>query len=255
MYTFLSWNVNGIRAIEKKDFVPWLLKTKPDILAVQETKAHPEQLSESVLHPPGYESFWSAAERKGYSGVAVYTKRAPQNVLYGFGTKEFDREGRILILEYEEFLLFNIYFPNGQMNAERLAFKINFYKAFVNCYRKWKKKKKAIIVCGDVNTAHHEIDLARPKQNETVSGFLPEERGWIDIFIKSGLVDTFRVFTKGGGHYTWWDLKSRARERDVGWRIDYFFVDDQSLAMVKSSFILSDVQGSDHCPIGITFKT
>lgn len=248
--TFLSWNVNGIRAVEKKGFIEWLKKVSPDILAIQETKASPDQLSDNLKSPEGYATYWSAAVKKGYSGVGVYSKEEPEKVECGFGIKEFDQEGRILVLEYEKLFFYNIYFPNGKMGPQRLDYKLRFYKAFLEDVSK-RKKKKAVIVTGDVNTAHTEIDLARPKENSDVSGFLPEERRWLDKFIESGLVDTFRIFNKDGGHYTWWDLKSGARKRNVGWRIDYFYVDHEHAGMVKKSFIMKDVFGSDHCPIGI----
>jgi exodeoxyribonuclease III len=254
MKRFLSWNVNGMRAIEKKGFLPWLLSEQPDFLAIQETKAHKDQLSEALLSPDGYVSFWNAAQKKGYSGVAIYTKHTPQSVYYSFDLENNDPEGRVLILEYKSFYFLSIYFPNGNMSSQRLAFKLDFYARFLACVKKLLKKGKTLIVCGDVNTAHTEIDLARPKQNETVSGFLPEEREWIDRFIKAGLVDTFRVFNKDPGQYTWWDYKTRARERNVGWRIDYFFVDSGSQKLVDKAFILTDVFGSDHCPLGIDMR-
>lgn len=254
MKRFLSWNVNGIRAIEKKDFLPWLLSESPDFLAIQETKAQKEQLSEALLSPDGYVSFWNAAEKKGYSGVAVYTKYTPQSVYYSFDLKTKDPEGRVLILEYDAFYFLSIYFPNGNMSSQRLAFKLDFYDRFLTCVKKLIKKNKTVIVCGDVNTAHTEIDLARPKQNETVSGFLPEEREWIDRFLHAGLVDTLRVFNKDPGQYTWWDYKTRARERNVGWRIDYFFINEGSQKLLDKAYILADVYGSDHCPLGIDMR-
>jgi exodeoxyribonuclease-3 len=250
----LSWNVNGIRAVEKKGFIDWLADEKPDVLALQETKAHPDQLSKELISPPNYRSYWNHADRRGYSGVGVFTRQEPLDVSYGFGKEAVDGEGRILILEYPHFVLLNIYFPNGKQNQERLAFKLDFYKEFLEYLGKVKRKKKPIVVCGDFNTAHKEIDLARPKENSTVSGFLPEEREWMDRFVEGGLVDTFRLFHKEPGQYSWWDFKSRARERNVGWRIDYFFVDKASASLVKDAFILSNVQGSDHCPVGISLE-
>ncbi|MBN2484201.1 MAG: exodeoxyribonuclease III [Candidatus Omnitrophica bacterium] len=250
-YRFISWNVNGIRAVQKKGFLEWLSKEQPDILALQETKAHLDQLDESLRHVPGYHVFFSSAERRGYSGVAVYTKEEPLCVARGIYDEENDPEGRALVLEYPRFFFLNIYFPNGKMSRERLQFKLDYYQDFLGLVTQLKKKKKTIIVCGDVNTAHTEIDLARPKENSMVSGFLPQERMWLDTFIERGLTDTFRVFHKEPGRYTWWDFKSRARERNVGWRIDYFFIDTPSRDHLKDAFILHEVSGSDHCPVGI----
>lgn len=251
---FLSWNVNGIRAVEKKGFISWLRSEQPDFLAIQETKAHVEQLSEAIRLPEGYSSFWNSADKKGYSGVAVYTKHTPDAAYYSFDLKSSDAEGRVIILEYPSFFLLSIYFPNGNMSAERLAFKLDFYDRFLRCLKKLLKKAKTVIVCGDFNTAHTAIDLARPKQNETVSGFLPEERQWLDRFIDAGLTDTFRHFTSEPGCYTWWDYKTRARERNIGWRIDYFFIDSKSLQLLENAFIYADVYGSDHCPLGIDMR-
>lgn len=247
----LSWNVNGIRAVYKKGFLDWLLKEKPDILCLQETKAKEEQLPSDLKNIEGYLPYFASAERKGYSGVGLYTRMKPESVKTGFGIKRFDKEGRILISDYKTFILFNIYFPNGKMSKERLRYKMEFYDAFLDYADKLKKKGKKIIVCGDINTAHKKIDLARPKENEKISGFLPEERAWIDKLISHGYIDIFRTFNEKPGQYTWWDLKSRARERNVGWRIDYFFVSENLKKNIGASYILSEVMGSDHCPIGI----
>jgi len=247
----ISWNVNGIRAIHKKGAFDWFLQEQPDIFCIQETKAHKEQLVKALTEVDGYHVYFAEAERKGYSGVTVYTKIQPKDVKTGFGIERFDSEGRTLILEFEHFTLFNIYYPNGKASKERLQYKMDFYDAFLEHADNLKAQGKHIVVCGDVNTAHKEIDLARPKENEKVSGFLPEERAWIDTLIKHGYVDTLRMFHQEPELYTWWDLKSRARARNVGWRIDYFFVSDGFKDNVKDAFILSDVMGSDHCPIGI----
>lgn len=247
----LSWNVNGIRSAAKKGLIEWVLNVQLDILCLQETKAEPGQLTKELREIPGHASYFSSAEKKGYSGVAVYTKREPLSIKNGMGIERFDNEGRVLIAEYQNFVLYNVYFPNGKQSPERLAFKMDFYEAFLDMLKKEKKKGKALIVCGDVNTAHTEIDLARPKENEKVSGFLPEERAWIDRFLGSGFIDTFRMFKNEGGHYTWWDMKSGARARNVGWRIDYFFIDAIHAPCIKNAFIMNDIQGSDHCPTGI----
>jgi exodeoxyribonuclease-3 len=249
----LSWNVNGIRAILKKGFLEWVKKENPYLLGLQETKAWPEQLDEKTLEPDGYHTFWAKAHRKGYSGAAVFSKDKPLSVKYGFGAEKFDKEGRVVILEFADFYFLNIYFPNGGMSPERLNYKLKFYDAFLKFIDRLYKKGKTIIVCGDFNTAHTEIDLARPKENEDVSGFMPAERKWIDKFINWGLVDTFRKFNNKPKNYTWWDYKSRARQRNVGWRIDYFMVDKKSIMRVKDAFIMPKVMGSDHCPVGIKF--
>lgn len=247
----LSWNVNGIRAIEKKGFLQWLEKESPDILCLQETKAHPEALVEKILKPSGYYTYWAWAERKGYSGVSIFSKKEPAQVTVGLGISEFDLEGRTLIADYGDFVLFNVYYPNGGEGNKRVPFKMRFYDAFLDYAEKLRKQGRKIIITGDVNTAHTEIDLARPKQNEKTTGFLPEERAWVTKFIGSGYTDTFRHFFKEPGHYTWWDYKTGARARDVGWRIDYFFVSENLLPNLKNAFILKDVLGSDHCPVGI----
>jgi exodeoxyribonuclease-3 len=247
----LSWNVNGIRALERKGFLDWLAKESPDILCVQETKVQPDQLSESLKNPEGYEVYWSFADRKGYSGVATFTRETPADVRYGFGIDRFDSEGRIVITDYTDFVLFNIYFPNGKKDAERLQYKMDFYDACLEYLEKLRKDGRKLAICGDYNTAHKEIDLAHPKENSKVSGFLPIEREWMDRLAAHGYVDTFRRFNQEPGQYSWWDQKSRARERNVGWRIDYFFVSDNMVESVTDAFIMQEVEGSDHCPVGI----
>ena len=250
----LSWNVNGIRAAQKKGILNWLEKESPDILCVQETKAHIEQLTSDLIHPNGYKSYWSSGEKKGYSGVATFTKEEPLNVETGFGVKKYDSEGRILITNYKDFILFNIYFPNGQRDEERLKYKLGFYDEFLKYINNLKEKGKKIIICGDINTAHKEIDLARPKENINTSGFLPIERKWMDKLVEHGYIDTFRHFNSEGKNYTYWDPVSRARERNVGWRIDYFFISPNLLRSLRSAFIMSEVMGSDHCPLGIEIE-
>lgn len=247
----ISWNVNGIRAVYKKGFLEWVKKENPDILCLQEIKAHEEQIPDELKKIPGYHSYFSMGEKKGYSGVAIWTKEIPLKVNSHFLMKELNGEGRILELEYNNFFLYNVYFPNGKASPERLLFKLSFYKAFLTYI---KKKKKGIIICGDVNTAHTENDLARPKENEKISGFLPEERSWIDQLLKAGFSDSFRFFHKNNGYYTWWDVKTRARERNVGWRIDYFFLSNNLMSHLKMARIHSNVEGSDHCPISIDIE-
>ena len=247
----LSWNVNGIRAAAKKGLYDFIKKESPDIICFQEIKANPQQLPPYLRNLPGYHVFINPAEKGGYSGVATFSKEEPKETRKGFNIKKFDVEGRILISEYPSFTLFNIYFPNGKKDKERLEYKMDFYDAFLNDVDNLKTKGKNIIACGDFNTAHKEIDIARPKENEKISGFLPIERAWIDKFIEHGYIDTFRYFNKQPNQYTWWDLKTRARERNVGWRIDYFYVNKEFTSHVKKAFIMQDVMGSDHCPIGL----
>ncbi len=251
----LSWNVNGVRAGEKNGFVQWLEKASPDILCLQETKADVSQLSSELIHPNEYQTFWhSAQNKKGYSGTSLFTKYAPIKVWSGISDPKFDCEGRTLCADFGEFLLYNVYFPNGKANQERLDFKMAFYEAFLKSVYDDLKNGRHIIICGDVNTAHTEIDLARPKENEDISGFLPMERAWIDRFLGLGFSDTLRMFHHERDLYTWWSMRSGARKRNVGWRIDYFYVSDNFKTQVQDAFILSDVYGSDHCPCGITLN-
>lgn len=211
-----SWNVNGIRAVQKKGFIEWVLKEKPDILCLQETKAHIEQLDDELVNIPGYYSYFSSGERKGYSGVATYTKQKPLSVSHGIGVERFDSEGRILVTEYPEFTLLNIYFPNGQKDEDRLKYKMEFYDAILDYCEELKKQGKKLIISGDYNTAHKEIDLKNPKENEDRSGFLPIERAWLDKFISYGYIDTFRYFYPDEEKYSWWSYKFKARDRNIG---------------------------------------
>jgi len=250
----ISWNVNGIRAADKKGLFDLFKSESPDILCLQEIKAKPEQISPHLKNTPGYNFFINSADRKGYSGVATYTKQKPKEIKKGFGIEKFDIEGRTLIIEFQPFTLFNIYFPNGKKNQERLDYKLDLYDTFLGYADNLKALGKNIVVCGDFNTAHKEIDLARPKENEKISGFLPVERAWIDTFIDHGYVDTFRYFNKEPEQYTWWSMRTAARERNIGWRLDYFFVNKEFINKVKNAFILQNVMGSDHCPVGIELE-
>ena len=253
-YKLISWNVNGVRAVLKKGFLDLLLEQKFDIVCIQETKASPDKLPREVKNIPGYHRYFVSAERKGYSGVALFSKEKPLNIETGMGMEEFDREGRIIRADYENFTLLNIYFPNGKASQERLAYKMAFYKTFLAYANRLVAEGKKLVICGDVNTAHKEIDLAHPKANEKISGFLPEERAWLDKFLTSGYIDTFRMFNKEGENYTWWSMRTRARERNVGWRLDYFFVSENMQENVKDASILSKIMGSDHCPVGLDLE-
>ncbi len=253
----ISWNVNGIRANVTKGGFDWLVSENADIFCVQETKAHPDQLPENILRPPGYFSYFDHSKlRKGYSGVAIWTKKEPTKVEYGFGIPKLDQEGRQITLLFDDkdrkLAFIDTYFPNGGGGPERLQYKLEYYDAFLAYIEKLRKEGYSVVFCGDVNTAHTEIDLARPKENEENTGFLPVERAWIDKVIAKGYVDIFRTKNPDKKDaYTYWDMKTFARERNVGWRIDYFFVSKDLIQKVKSAKILDGVFGSDHCPISL----
>ncbi len=251
----LSWNVNGLRAAAKKGFLEWLQKDRPDILCLQETKARPDQLDSGLRDPAGYRAYWNYPEKKGYAGVGLYTRQPPQAVKYDLDGGKLDTEGRIILAEYPGFTLFNIYFPNGGAGNQRVPYKLAFYEAFLKYADALVKAGQKLVIGGDVNTAHQEIDLARPRENARNTGFLPEERAWIDKLLAHGYVDTFRHFHKEPGQYSYWDMKTGARARNVGWRIDYFYVSRNLLSQVTGAFIMPEVTGSDHCPIGLTLKT
>lgn len=251
----ISWNVNGLRSLAKNDYWTDFLKLNPDIFGLQEIKAEEEQLSEEMRAPKGYTGYFNSSKtRKGYSGVAMYTKEEPFEVFSGLGVKELDQEGRLIGGEFKDFYFFNVYFPNGGGGPERLAYKLDFYDAFLEFVEE-KRQNKPVIFTGDVNTAHEEIDLARPKENQENTGFLPEERAWIDEVVRAGYVDTYRhLFPTKTGAYSYWDMKTRARDRNVGWRIDYFFVSSELTKKIKKADIHNNVFGSDHCPISLELK-
>lgn len=252
----VSWNVNGIRALYKRGDWKWFLKEKPDILCLQEIKAEKEQLPEELSQPEGYHSFFNSSRgRKGYSGVAIYTKKEPLEVNYDVLPGDLNEEGRLIEAVFDDFVLINGYFPNGGQGPERLEYKLRFYDAFLAHVNKLVKQGKSVIFCGDINTAHEAIDLARPKENEGNTGFLPEERAWLDEVVSAGFVDTFRhLYPTKTDAYSYWDQKTAARDRNVGWRIDYFFVSGDLVSKVSKAVILSQVFGSDHCPIEIDLK-
>jgi len=250
--TLWSWNVNGLRAVLNKDFVSVINSEKPDILGLQETKLQEHQIPPELAGLAGYRDYWSHAHRKGYSGTAVFSAFTPLRVEHGIGVEEFDTEGRVLILEYERFILFNIYFPNGQKDDERLDYKLRFYDRMLEVMQAKRESGKMVIVTGDYNTAHHPIDLSNPKENEKTSGFLPIERAWLDKIVEHGWVDSFRVFHPEPQRYSWWSYRAGARPRNVGWRIDYFFVDAEHQSWVKDANIRDDIMGSDHCPVTLT---
>ncbi|WP_034449955.1 exodeoxyribonuclease III [Butyrivibrio sp. AE2032] len=250
-----SWNVNGIRAVATKGFAESLEKIGADVIGIQEIKAMRDQLGPEITDIPGYRSWFYSAERKGYSGTALYSKIEPVSVEFGFGVEEFDHEGRVIKADFGDFVLYNIYFPNGGRGDDFVKFKLRFYDCFLDQVDELKAKGKEVICCGDVNTAHKEIDLSNPKANSKISGFLPEERAYMDKFIERGLTDTFRMLHPDDKEcYTWWSYKTAARERNVGWRIDYFFTTDGLNSRVKESNMMTDIMGSDHCPIYLDLK-
>ncbi len=253
----ISWNTNGLRATAKQgNLMPLLEKYNPDILCLQETKVEETQLPEEIRNIKEYYSYFlHSRERKGYSGVAIYTKEKPKEVFYGMGIKKLDTEGRLLGAKFDNFTIITGYFPNGGAGPHRLKYKLEFYVAFLKFILKLRKNGENVIFCGDINTAHEAIDLARPKENEENTGFLPIERAWIDKVVKNNFVDTFRKFYPGLiGAYTYWDQKTRARDRNVGWRLDYFFADKKIIDKIKGTGMLSDYYGSDHCPIWLEIE-
>ena len=249
----ISWNVNGLRAAIKNGFQEAVARLNPDILALQEIKANPEQIPDEIRTLEGFQSFWFPAQKKGYSGTAIYTKQAPLHVRYGLEHAGFDEEGRVLTLEYPDFYLINSYSPNAQPELKRLAFKTDFNQALL-AYMNTLRQQKTLIVCGDLNVAHKEIDLANPKSNMKNPGFSEQERAWMDQVVEAGYVDTFRTFNQDSGQYTWWSYRFNARAKNVGWRIDYFLVDDSSASRVVDAAIHSDITGSDHCPVSIILR-
>jgi len=254
--TLCSWNVNGLRAVLKKgSFFEFMEKHRPDILGLQETKAEESQVSAGLKDLTGYHSvFSSATTRKGYSGVALFSREKPKSVSLTLGEERFDGEGRVIQADFGTFTLFNVYFPNGKARPERLQYKMEFYDRFLEVCKELLKKGKNVVVCGDVNTAHKEIDLARPRENRKISGFLPEECAWIDRFLAAGFSDIFRDLHPEPNQYTWWDMQSGARARNVGWRIDYFLISHSLRKRVQEAYILPEVMGSDHCPVGLKLK-
>ena len=246
-----SWNVNGVRAIEKKGFLDWIEDENPDIVCIQETKAKVEQLGPSLIKDHGYHTYWHSAERPGYSGVATFSKIEPYYIQKGLGIDRFDKEGRVLITEHENFLLYNIYFPNGQKDDIRLNYKLDFYDELLPIINEQVDSGTNVIVTGDWNTAHFPIDLARPKENIKTSGFMPIEREKMDQYIEAGWVDTFRHFHQKPERYTWWSYRSGARQRNIGWRIDYFFVNQSFISKIEDANIHEGILGSDHCPVSI----
>jgi exodeoxyribonuclease-3 len=246
-----SWNVNGVRAIEKKGFLDWMSSELPDVLCIQETKAKFEQLPDTLQNIDGYYSYWHSADKLGYSGVATFCRQEPLHVQYGLGIDKYDQEGRVLITEFDNFLLYNIYFPNGQKDEFRLQYKLDFYNDLLAILDDQVESGNNVVVTGDWNTAHKPIDLANPKANENYSGFLPVERAQLDEYVEHGYVDSFRLFHDEPNRYSWWTYRHGARERNIGWRIDYFFTNQEFANQITNADIHENVMGSDHCPVSL----
>ena len=253
----VSWNVNGLRAAIKKEFFASFNLIDADIFAIQETKLQEHQLTDEMKNIAGYENSWShATVKKGYSGVGTYSRIKPRRVNTELGIPKFDQEGRMIELEFDHFNFFNVYFPNGQMSAERLEYKLDFYEKFFEYTDSLKSNGRSLIITGDYNTAHNEIDLKNPKANQNTSGFLRIERDWLDRISQKGYVDTFRHFFPDTVRYSWWTYRFKARDRNIGWRIDYFFVTEDMIkkGWIKEAFIDNTIFGSDHCPIGLVLE-
>jgi exodeoxyribonuclease III len=247
----ISWNVNGLRSVLRKNFLEYLAEEAPDILCLQETRAAPHEVEQ--LWPADYTTYWNMAEKKGYSGTAIFTRTRPRRITTGLGLAAHDREGRVLTAEFDHFHLVNVYVPNSQRELTRLAYRQRWDRDFLR-YLKGLDRRKPVIFCGDLNVAHTEIDLANPKANAHNHGFTPEERAGFRAFVRAGFLDTFREFEKGGGHYTWWSVMHGARARNVGWRIDYFLISAALRPRLTGAFIRPQVLGSDHCPVGIEIE-
>jgi len=249
-----SWNVNGIRSVTKKGLIKWLEAANAEIVGLQEVRAWPEDIPKEVTALEDYHQVYTHPERKGYSGVGMFSKRMPDSVETSLGEERFDIEGRVQIVRFGKLIVANGYFPNGNgkdRDNSRIPYKLDWYKALFERVQKLRKRGYRVLVMGDYNTAHKEIDLARPKANKKTSGFCPEERDELDRWVAAGWVDTFRHFEQRAGHYSWWSQRQGARERNVGWRIDYVLASPAAMKFVKKAMILPNVQGSDHCPVGV----
>jgi exodeoxyribonuclease-3 len=250
----VTWNVNGIRSVYGKGFTDYLATEKPDVICLQEVKCATDELSDEIQRPRGYRGYWHAAEKKGYSGVALYSRKEPLAITGGMGDPEIDREGRVLVAEFTDFVLVNAYFPNSQRSHQRLPYKLEFCNKMLAFMESWRARGKGVVVCGDYNIAHQEIDLRNPKSNMKNAGFLPEERAWMDKLVGAGYVDTFRHFNKEPGHYTWWSYRPGVREKNIGWRLDHFFANREMSDRLKAAHHRPEVKGSDHCPVVLELK-
>ena len=247
----ITWNVNGLRALLKKDALRSVLSLDPDVLCLQEIKARPEQVPEQARTLPGYHAIWNPAERAGYSGVITYCREQPQEVELGTGVSRFDHEGRVIRTRHEDFLLYNIYFPNGGRGKERVDYKLAFYARLLEVCDGLHAAGENVIIGGDFNTAHMPIDLKNPNENQTTSGFMPEERAWVQKYLEHGFVDLYRHLYPQREQYTWWTYRFNARQRGIGWRIDYFLASRALLPRIQQVVIHDEVMGSDHCPVAL----
>ncbi len=250
----ITWNVNGIRAAGRAGFLDWFAAQGADAVCVQETKATPDQLDLFLRNPHGANSFWHSAQKAGYSGVATFTKRDPLAITEGIGVADIDEQGRVLVTEFPEFVIINAYFPNSQRDHARLPYKLKFCATMLTFCEKYRSKGKHVILCGDFNIAHKPIDLKNPKTNEKNAGYLPEERAWLDQFVAAGYVDAFRRDNPEPGHYTWWSYRPGVREKNIGWRLDYHFVNQEFADRIKRVEIQCQVKGSDHCPVMLEIR-
>lgn len=249
-----TWNVNGYRAVLRKKALDWIPEVDPDVLCLQETKLQLDQINDDEAQIEGYQATWNSAERKGYSGVVTFHKEQPLNTEKGIGIEKFDGEGRVIRSQYEDFHLYNIYFPNGGQGNKRVPFKLEFYEELLHICDDLHRENANIIITGDFNTAHNEIDLANPKANEKNTGFLPEEREWIDKYLEHNFVDAYRELYPERIQYTWWTYRYNARENNIGWRLDYFLVSEQLMKRVEDVVVHSEIMGSDHCPVSLLLK-
>ena len=245
----ISWNVNGIRAASRKGFEGWVEDVRPDVLCIQETKAHPDQLDETLRNPPGYHALWASAKKKGYSGVSTWSRREPDEFHIGLGDERFDDEGRTIITRYDDVVVLNGYFPNGQRDHGRVPFKLDYYQRVLECCERWRAAGCHVVACGDWNTAHTPLDLRNDRANKKTTGFLIPEREWVDRFLAAGYVDVWRRLNPDAEVYTWWSNRVGVREKNIGWRIDYHVVDEALYERVHDAVIHTEVMGSDHCPI------
>lgn len=253
MTEIVTWNVNGIRAAVRNGFLAWLNNTTADIVCIQEVRAFPGELDDTILKPDGFTSFWQPGKKKGYSGTATFVRKEPLSVS-SMGIDAFDNEGRVQTIEYKTFSVVNAYFPNSQPERARIDYKLAFCNAIAKYCNRLRNSGHNVVLCGDYNIAHTEIDLARPKDNQDNPGFLPEERDAMTRFLAQGYVDVFRHFTREPGHYTWWSYRANARQKNIGWRLDYHCVNKEMLKRVKACVIHPQVTGSDHCPVSIALK-